>query len=204
MAFKSVLWSPVEIEYLKKHFDDPIAQLCIALAKTKYAIRKKIQEINTDKPTTVKKKKAQFKTTKIGKRPDCNNLFFRSGWEANIFRLLKLDKNITHIEYEPMDFTFWQFGVKKGTISYTPDFRIYFQDGTYQWIEVKGGWLKQTDKTKIRRFKKYYPEEFDKLVVVTAGPTSKTALFFKELNIPVKWHYPDVNKAYKNVVPNWE
>jgi hypothetical protein len=208
MAFKQTLWSPVEIEYLKKHAEDPLMQLCIALAKTKYAIKKKMQDLKTEDPNKdsgiSKKKKAQSKTTKIGKRPDCNNLFFRSSWEANVFRLLRLDKNIVHIEYEPMDFTFWQFGIKKGTISYTPDFRVYFKDGSYQWIEVKGGWLKNIDKTKMRRFKKFYPEEFEKLVIVSSGPNSKTTIFFKELGLTIKWHYPDLNKTFKKSVPNWE
>jgi hypothetical protein len=201
MAFKKTVWSPIEEEYLKKHMSTPVSQLCIALAKSRYAIKKKMGEITTGKVVT--KKKGQ-RRSKIGKRPDCNNLFFRSGWEANVYRLLRLDKTIKLIEYEPTDFTFWQFGIKKGTVSYTPDFKVTYGDGSYLWIEIKGGWLKSSDKTKIRRFKKFFPEEFSKLVAVTPGRASKTAQFFVAEGIPIKWFYPDLNKQYKNDVPGWE
>jgi len=201
MSYKKVVWSPVEIEYLRKNSGQPVNQLCVALAKSRYAIKNKQIELKTGTAPKPKKKGAR---SKIGKRPDCNNLFFRSGWEANVFRLLRLDKSITLIEYEPTDFTYWQFGIKKGTVSYTPDFKISYADGSYVWIEVKGGWMKPNDKTKLRRFKKFYPKEFERLVGVTPGEASKTAVFFKELGIPIKWYYPDLNKKYKKSVPGWE
>lgn len=202
MRFKKSVFSPVEIEYLRKHENDPMSQLCIALAKTKYAIKKKLSELHSGGTTKPIKQKGL--RSRIGKRPDLNNMFLRSSWEANVYRLLIIDPNLKLVEYEPTDFTFWQFGIKKGTVSYTPDFKITYQDGSYQWIEVKGGFLKSTDKTKIRRFKKYYPEEFDKLVAVTPGLTSKTALFFKETGVEIRWVYPELNKEYKKVIPNWE
>lgn len=200
--YQRIKWSPVEISYLKDHRNDPVNQLCIALAKSRTAIKNKLIEIDTGKALVQSKRKNSY--SKIGKRPDLDNLFLRSGWEANLLRLLKIDDSINKIEYEPVDFTFWQFGIKKGTVTYTPDFKITYPDGSYLFIEVKGGWLKPTDKTKLRRFKKYYPDEFKQLVAVTPGPTSKTALFFKDLGIPIKFYYPDLNKKYKNVIPNWE
>jgi hypothetical protein len=201
-VIRRVVWSPVEVDYLKQHKDYPINQLCISLAKSRYAIKKKLQEISTgSSKQPIKKKTFQ---SKIGKRVDCHNMFFRSAWEANVYRLLRLDKSIVSIEYEPTDFTFWQFGIKKGTVSYTPDFKVTYEDGSYLWIEVKGGWMRASDKTKLRRFKKYYPGEFDKLVAVGPGPTSATIQFFNEMGVPVKWHYPDLNKQYRHTVPNWE
>lgn len=202
MSFKKVIWSPVEIDYLRGNRSKPVSQLCIALAKSTHAIRKKIQELGNGKEVNLIQNKNQI--SKIGKRKDCNNLFFRSGWEANIYRLLKQDKSITLIEYEPYDFTFYQFGHLKGTVSYTPDFKVTYQDGSYVWIEIKGGWLRPADKTKIRRFKKYYEKEFAKLTAVTPGPKSKTAVFFVEQEVPIKWYYPDLNKKYKHIVPHWE
>jgi hypothetical protein len=213
--WQRTVWSPIEIEYLKTHPDTPVMQLCIALAKTKGAIKKKQGELSS-KPSNKKKclPGNQGQRSKIGKRKDCNNMFFRSGWEANLYRFLReqmkdptgeLSSNPPIlIEYEPHDFTFWQWGVKKGTVSYTPDFKVTYTNGQYEWIEVKGGWLKGADKTKIRRFAKYYPEEFKHLVAVTPGLESKTALFFKSMMVPIKWVYLDINRRYKKLIDGWE
>ena len=200
--YRKIIWSPVEEAYLKKHLSDPVNQLTIALAKSRAAVQKKIKEIKTGKVEVPKKKKTA--RTKIGKRSDCNNMFFRSGWEANCYRLFRTIKEIKKIEYEPVDFTFWQFGIKKGTVSYTPDFRLTYKNGKVLLIEVKGGFMKPSDKTKIRRFKKYFPDEFKNLVAITPGPTSKTAKFFVEQGIPIMFYYPELNKKYKNIIPGWE
>lgn len=202
MRYRQVTWSPVEVEYLKAHEEEPMSQLCIALAKTKYAIKKKQAELHSGGGKV--KLKKQGLRSRIGKRPDLNNMFFRSSWEANVYRLLIMDPELKLVEYEPTDFTFWQFGIKKGTVSYTPDFKITYHDGSYKWIEVKGGFMKGTDKTKLRRFKKFYPDDFAKLVAVTPGLTSKTAVFFTEMGIPIRWIYNELNKAHKKTVKNWE
>lgn len=205
MRFKKTVWSPVEIDYLKKHKHDPVNQLVIALAKSQYAIKKKLKELESGSTkATIKGTKQHICRTRIGKRKDCNNLFFRSSWEANIYRLLTHDKSISLIEYEPTTFSFTEFGILKGTVSYTPDFKITYADGSYLWIEVKGGLMKSQDKTKIRRFKKYFPGEFRRLVAVTPGPKSKTTQFFTEIGVKIRWHYPDLNKKYRNIIPHWE
>lgn len=203
--FQRVKWSPIEIEYLEKHQKESINQLCIKLAKTRGAIQKKLKELDpnhkqlSSKPST--------KRSNIGRRKDLG-IFLRSSWEANVYRLLLHEKkaygDITKIEYEPEDFLFTKFGIVKGTVSYTPDFRITYKDGSYQWLEVKGGFLRRQDQTKLRRFKKYYPDEFKKLIAVTPGPESKTALFFKEMGSDIKWHYPEINKKYRKLLPGWE
>lgn len=206
MGWKKVVWSPVEVDYLKIHKDEPLMQLCIALSKSRAAVNNKLAELGNKGTTKVLPGHGGLRS-RIGKRKDCNNQFFRSSWEANVYRLLKSsleEKNIDLIQYEPTDFTFWQFGIKKGTVSYTPDFKITYKDGTYSWIEVKGGFLKGQDKTKIKRFKKFYPEEAAHLVCVVPGPTAKTTVFFKSEGIPVLWHYPEINKKYKKLVSNWE
>jgi hypothetical protein len=200
---KKVIWSPVEEEYLRKHRSDPVAQLSIALAKSYYSIKKKIKELDlpeAEKKSLAKKKKVR---SKIGKRKDCNNLFFRSGWEANLYRLLSRDPAIRSLEYEPHTFDFFEFGVRRGQTTYTPDFKVTFEDGSYLWVEVKG-YLKPQDKTKLRRFKKWYPDEFARLVAVAPGPTAVASLFFQELGVKIQWHYPELNKQYKNVIPHWE
>lgn len=205
MAFHQVKWSPVEIEYLLEHKTDPIMQLTIALSKSRNAIKNKLNELlHTDDSKAKTKTKQQGLRSRIGKRSDLNNMFFRSSWESNLARFLLQHPDVQSFQYEPTDFTFWQFGIKKGTVSYTPDFKIFYKDGHYEWLEVKGGLLKSADKTKIRRFQKYYPDEFAKLVAVTPGIKSKTYQFFTDMSIPVKWIYNDLNKKYKAIIPHWE
>ncbi len=195
------IWSPIELEFLKENKHISINQLTIKLARSRNAISNKIKELDGKPILEVVNKNNR---SKIGKRPDCDNLYFRSSWESNFYRILKLDKNIILIEYEPVDFTFWQFGIKKGTISYTPDFRITYKDGTSEWIEVKGNFLKQTDKTKIRRFKKYFPEEASRLIALAPSPKSKTTKFFLDEKIEVRWFYTELKKQHSKTLANWE
>lgn len=80
MRFQKIIWSPVEVEYLSKHRDDPLNQLTVALSKSRNAINNKLAELD-GKPVKGKQKKSG-KGTKIGKRKDLFNTFVRSGWEA--------------------------------------------------------------------------------------------------------------------------
>jgi hypothetical protein len=63
---------------------------------------------------------------------------------------------ITQWEYEPQ--RFWFEGIKSGTNSYLPDFKITFSSGLHVWIECKGQ-LDDKSKTRLKRFAKYYPQE---------------------------------------------
>ena len=82
-------------------------------------------------------------------------IYVRSSWEANICRYY----NLVGIKwtYEPREFEF--FKIKRGSRFYKPDIYLPEQD---KFVEIKG-WLRSGDQTKLRRFKKYYPEEFAKL-----------------------------------------
>ena len=85
--------------------------------------------------------------------------YFRSKWEydyALYLELLKKYKKITEWEHEPK--TFWFLEIKRGTRSYLPDFRVTETNGEIVWHEVKG-YMDDRSKTKLKRFKKYYPEE---------------------------------------------
>lgn len=91
-------------------------------------------------------------------------IYFRSAWESNYGRYLELLKNrglIEDWEHEPK--TFWFEGIKRGCVTYLPDFKVMEYNGTHHWVEVKG-WMDARSKTKIARFKKYFPEE--KLIVI--------------------------------------
>jgi len=83
--------------------------------------------------------------------------YFRSRWEANYARYLEFLRqtgNIRSWEHEPE--TFWFEGVRRGSCSYLPDFRVGNNDGSKEYHEVKG-WMDARSATKLRRMKKYHP-----------------------------------------------
>lgn len=99
----------------------------------------------------------------VGTREDLG-LFLRSKWEANYARYLNWlveKKQIVKWEYE-VD-TFWFEKIKTGTRRYTPDFKIFNNDGSVVYHEVKG-WMDPVSKTKLKRMAKYHPEV--KIVII--------------------------------------
>ncbi len=110
--------------------------------------------------------------------------FFRSRWEANYARYLeklKVEGKITDWLHEPQ--TFWFEKIKRGMVTYLPDFKIINLDGSHEWHEVKG-WMDSRSKTKIRRFNKYFPLE--KLVI-----------------IDTKW-YKNNEESLSKLIDDWE
>lgn len=92
--------------------------------------------------------------------------YYRSKWEANYARYLQWLKERGEImgwEHEPH--TFWFEGIKRGCLSYLPDFRVTENGGSIAYHEVKG-WMDDRSKTKIKRMAKYHPSV--KLIVVEA------------------------------------
>jgi len=186
-----IVFSPLELEWLKQHRNDtPIDQISITLAKSRNAIINKLKEFD-GKILPGKKNRV----SRIGKRKDLG-IFCRSAWEANILRYLN------HLGwkwmYEPRVFTFEK--ERKGAISYLPDIYLPEYD---TWLEIKG-MLPSRDRGAMRKFKKYYPEEFAKLKVITGNPKTKATEFFNKMNIPIFAYYSDINKQYKSIIPNWE
>jgi hypothetical protein len=120
---------------------------------------------------------APYSRARGGRRQDINNQYFRSSWEANIARYY----NFMGIKwvYEPKQFIFES--IKRGCISYTPDFYLPVED---KWVEIKG-WMDDKSKTKLARFKKYYPQEYEKLEIIGSKE-------YKEF------------KKYEKIIPNWE
>lgn len=93
-----------------------------------------------------------------GKRADLDNLFVRSRWEANYARYLNHQVELGTVvrwEYEP---TVFQFPIKRGNKSYTPDFKVWFGEETYEWHEVKG-WMDNDSRIKLERFARHHPDE---------------------------------------------
>jgi hypothetical protein len=167
-----------------------VNQLGIALAKSRNAIKRKCDELDGKKPT-----KKLSKRSVIGRREDLNQ-FFRSNWEANFARYLNLKNK--KWSYEPEVFSFIEHGIKRGTVTYCPDFKV----GTL-WVEVKG-YLDRKGKTAIRRFARYYPREFKKLRAVVGRRGSVTDQFFQEMGVPVMAYYNELEKKYKSKIDNWE
>jgi hypothetical protein len=89
---------------------------------------------------------------------DGKKYFFRSSWEVNYARYLTWlcsKGEILSWEYEPD--TFWFEEIRRGVRSYLPDFKVFNNDGTHEYHEVKG-YLDKKSKTKLKRMKKYYPK----------------------------------------------
>jgi hypothetical protein len=110
--------------------------------------------------------------------------FFRSRWEANYARYLEWLRSIGQIakwEHEPH--TFWFDGIKRGVVSYLPDFRVTENGGSVQWHEVKG-WMDDRSKTTIARMKRYHPNEV--LVVIQEK------------------QYKEIGRKVSILIPGWE
>lgn len=167
-----------------------------------------IARANRTKPKRLRKKKGSIETTKLspykkgnpyahtrsGYRSDLD-LVVRSGWEANILRVLK-SYNIPY-EFEPRVF---YFPVKRGNKAYTPD--IYLKN-TDEWIEVKG-WLDKNSAIKLKRFKKHYPDEFAQLAMVIGKSSKKAREFCEDLGVPKVLYYEEISKLYKDRIGTWE
>jgi hypothetical protein len=194
---KKSLFNIAETEWLQQHISLPVDQLCIALEKNRSVIKNKIAELE-GKPVSQTTKKRN-KVSIIGKRKDLG-VFCRSGWEADIHRILNKLYGKEDIRYEPTTFSFAPFGVMKGTVSYTPDFYIASQD---IYIEVKG-WIKAQDKTKIRRFIKYFPEEAKKLMYIAGSPNTAAAKFFDSVGIKPWGYMNELKKKWKDKILEWE
>jgi hypothetical protein len=185
------VFSPVELEYLELNQKKPVEQLAQALAKSRSAIIRQIAILN-GKEVPGKKNKVSV----IGKRKDLGGLFMRSGWEADFCRYLKY-KGIKFF-YEPKVFVFEK--IKHGTVSYLPD--LYLPE-TDEYIEIKGQ-LTSQGRTAVRRFKQFYPDEFKKLKAVTGSLTTKAALFFQSIGVPIYATFNDLKRDYRKIIPNWE
>jgi hypothetical protein len=83
--------------------------------------------------------------------------YAKSLYEKRFALYLEFQKKYKHIadwDYEPE--TFWFDGIKRGTNNYKPDFKITFNTGAVEYIEVKG-YETDKDRTKYKRMAKYHP-----------------------------------------------
>jgi hypothetical protein len=117
-------------------------------------------------------------------------IYFRSAWEANYARYLEMERingNIYDWEFEKTTFWFNESSLcktklRRGVLSYLPDFKIIKKESTYYWVEIKG-YMDNRSIIKLKRMEKYYPNE--KLIVVDK-----------------KWF--DDNKNLRYLIKDWE
>ncbi len=191
---------------IEKHFRDlqqresekPLAELEFFLSRAERAhpkrLRKKKGSIESQKLAKFKGRGNAYAHTKSGYRADLG-LNVRSGWEANVLRIFK-SYEIPY-EFEPRVF---YYPVKRGNKAYTPD--IYLSN-TDEWIEVKG-YLDKNSEIKLKRFKRYYPDEFMQLTMVIARSSKKNREFCESLGVPQVLFYENLSKLFKDRIPTWE
>lgn len=110
--------------------------------------------------------------------------YFRSNMEANYARTLQFLKECGRIiEWEHEPETFYFEGIKRGTNNYKPDFKVIESKEYHYWVEVKG-YYDAKSITKIKRFKKYFPNE--KLILIDK-----------------RWFLRN-NKQMKALIKDWE
>ncbi len=114
---------------------------------------------------------------KAGRSDDLGDTYFRSSWERNYARYLNFlqkRKEIKGWEFEKD--IFWFDKIKRGTVSYKPDFKVELPNGKIEYHEVKG-WMDKTSLLKIKRMAKYHPHI--KLIIVDQEAYKSIAKFGK-------------------------
>jgi len=113
--------------------------------------------------------------SKFGHRPDLNNQFFRSRWEANFARILNYHGIKWEFENQKHRCYFSEEGITYLPDFYLPDYDLY--------VEISG--YPSPDKlNRLRLFKKYYPEK----------------TLFHITGIEWKKNF----EQYKEYIPTWE
>lgn len=160
----------------------------------KISIKKIDEEIIQDETKRPPRSGNAYKHTKTGYRKDID-LNVRSNWEANFVRVLNVYK--IKFDFEP---TVFCFPIKRGVKGYTPDFYL---ESTDEWIEMKG-YLDSKSKTKIKRFKRYYPKEFSKFTCIISKYAKDAIDFLNELEVPNIIYYEDIRTEYAKNIIYWE
>lgn len=150
-----------------------------------------------------------MEVAKGGYREDLKQ-YFRSKMEANVARYYRYVGQLYLYEHKEFEFK----GIKRGSRFYKPDFFLAAVGGTLafnRWIEVKG-WLRKTDRTKLKRFKKYYPEEFERLRFIIPDKYARDkangemiAFLIDDLGIKFQdiESYREIEK-FGSMIPGWE
>jgi len=165
---------------------------------------KTAEQIRREYDLHLRQQRQGVRSIRGGRRADLDSLYLRCSWEANYARIL----NLLELEWEYELRTF-EFPIRRGTRFYTPDFYLNKVD---QWHEVKGRWDSKS-KTMLRRFKKYFPDEFAKLYIVTSdiwgkSKTAKSVRTFLICTLRLSperiINYTALSKKYRSIITGWE
>lgn len=108
---------------------------------------------------------------------------FRSKAEANYAAYLEWLVKVRAIRawsYEPL--TFWFKGIRRGVVTYKPDFDVMPNVGTREYHEVKG-YMDARSKTALARMARYFPDE--KVIVIDSK------------------HMAALKRQVSGIVPGW-
>jgi len=139
----------------------------------------------------------KYQHTKTGARLDLGGIVARSAWEADTMRILQLFK--IPFEFEPTIFTF-PADTRGRTSAYLPDI---FLTKTKEYIEVKG-LLDARGRNKLRKFKKFYPNEFAGLTVIISKSNKTNKFFFEKLGVKNILYYEHLSKLFGKKIALWE
>lgn len=156
------------------------------------AAPKQLRKRNTVELVASAGRGSAWRHTKTGLREDIG-VVCRSGWESNILRILKAWD--IPFAYEPEVFP---FPIKRGTRSYCPDIHLPRTD---EWLEIKG-YFDDASRIKIKRFRKYYPDEFARLTLII-GKAKASIQICETLGVPYLF-YPEISAKYRDIIKNWE
>lgn len=159
------------------------------------------KKIKAPKPKLKATATSKFSRTKKGKRADLGNTIFRSAMEANFARILRHEK----VAYKFEERTFFFHDYKNRPNQYTPDFEVASEHNKFPsgWYETKG-WLDGKSRSKMRRFKKHYPDDFNKTIIVVYRKTDKAAITFCQKEGYKFMLYDQLTEKYAPLIPTWE
>jgi hypothetical protein len=178
----------------------PLFYLPIGYAMSFSVLCIKCEEGKTKKKP-VKTATQNFSRTKKGKRSDLGDYVFRSAMEANFARILIY----LGINYKFEERTFFFHDYKNRPHQYTPDFDILDEKEGFEpgWYETKG-WLDSRSRQKMKRFKKNYPEEANKTILVLYRKSDKDAIEFCKKTGYKYMFFDQLASKYAPHIPTWE
>lgn len=133
-----------------------------------------------------------------GRRADLGDTYWKSAAEANYarwLRSLQAKGEIVSWEYEPK--TFWFDGIRRGTTSYKPDFKVVYPDGHHEYHETKGHFDAKS-RVKLERMARYHPDE--KVLLIGADWFSKMNRSGMADTIP-GWERPSSSTSVDGAAP---
>lgn len=177
-----------------------IIESCLSCSSKKK--NKKPKSKNSSAPNTEAEAFLRIKKGPAKDLPEpFDKIMFRSGWERNFARIL-CKRGIVW-DYEKLVFT---FSVNKEgkpyktkPYQYMPDFHE-IKTGVI-W-EIKG-YFRSEDKSKIKRFKALYPEDFKRLKVCLSKANKKAIAFYQSMDIEVTL-IEDLKEEWQNKLDIWE